>query len=268
MAKETKAEETNEETEEVSQTPEGTRTEGQPEESAPSDGTDEQSQTEQTTTEQETDATGEDEGGSGEVNPSNLSPEERAEYYKDKFSNSTRENQRILEELKSEKQKFTSKEDVPTDEELSEKYPDFVDWDEDRKDNVRRSIATDRKTNRLMSTFEEAQEQNARAKKASEQIAQDDRLKNKEDAFMEYAMKDENQNIPLQTLTNSFLYEQSQSDDSGSVKQKNPALNTGSSNPQKSRSGNKLSGEEAKEMRENDYDNYVRKLESGEIEIE
>lgn len=258
--------------EDTSQTPdEGTRPDEQPGDNAPSDetGSDEQSQTESAEA-QETDETGKDEVDLDNVqDPSNLSPEDRAEYYKRKFGHSTRENQRLMNALKETKDKFTT-EDIPTDEELSEKYPNFSDMADHEKDMLRRSVASERKVNRLAETVDSVVASNARISEAEEAIRSHSELSGSEDEFIDFATKEGNRNTDMDTLVSAFLYKKQGESSGESKSSEKPALNTSSPKrgSSKGASPEAMTAQEAKDLRENNFKEYQRRIKAGTLVIE
>lgn len=260
-----------EETKDVSQTSEDeTRQEEQPEANAQSDSDADQKDTSSQRNPDDTEPT-----DAGEANQDDGEDVD----YKEKFANSTRENQKIrqekqelLEELndvKSQVEKFTS-EDIPTDDELVEKYPNFNDLQEHEKDNIRRTVAANRKMTRVAQTVEGAVGSQERMDEAKEKVDSDDRLAEHQEEFIAYATQDENQGTNLDTLANSFLYQKQESEDTEGTKKnrKDPALQTGTAPMDKQPSGsNTITSEEARQLRKNNPREYEETVVKGNVEI-
>ena len=136
------------------------------------------------------------------------SPPEGDVDYKKKFSDSSRENQRILQEskLKDEKNaeletKLAEASKTPPEEELAKKYPDWEYKEEEDKERIRKAEETEKRLRKIEEAT--AWEADYKSLIVNPEFAS---LKEKEAEFKEFAYKYP-KSVDLPTLAKSFLYD-------------------------------------------------------------
>jgi len=180
--------------------------------------------------------------------------------YKKKFGDSTRENQRIEEEnakLLGEKAKLEEKlkSKPPSEEEMSQKYPDWEFMDADEKIKARANISNEKRLQRL-----------------EEKSAWDDDYKKILDKFPELAKHEEEfkkeaykhpKTVDLETIAKSFLYEPKSETPEPPEVPETPKLGlerptAGGGNLPSS----KLTVETLRDLRKNDHKRYLKVIQA------
>lgn len=132
--------------------------------------------------------------------------------YKKKFRESSRESQVLLgsfAEMKRVLGEVTSA-DIPTDEDLAREYPEFDVLSDFEKNQLRRTVATDRKMNKLLVIVDGVSQEGEKVKAISDFIETRPELKGKEDDFLRFCLMPSHKGAPAATLLSAYLYEEGQ----------------------------------------------------------
>lgn len=132
--------------------------------------------------------------------------------YRKKFSESAREVQVLLGtfgEMKRVLGEVTNA-DIPTDEELAAKYPEFPMLSEFEQNTLRRQEITDRKLNKVFVIVDGATTEGERLRAINEFVSSRQELQGREQQFIEFCEKPSHKGAPAETLLSAFLYEESQ----------------------------------------------------------
>lgn len=206
-----------------------------------------------------------------EVKEEKVPVEEENKKLKEKFSASARENQKIYAKNRVLNKAILNLDEVPdpTEEELQ---AEFRDWEV--MSEVERSLAKETVIGRRWRTnLKEAQDQAKKIEKWNETVDEytDDpktlvdhpELEGKGDDFKNFAKEEANNNVPFNVLVGSFLYEQSKR-----TGNKGRMFETGTGGPNEriEPKSDKISLEDARKIRETDYDKWKQLLVAGKIE--
>ena len=204
-------------------------------------------------------------------------PEEEAEpskeLYKRKYSESSRENQKIYAKNRVINKALADAEDVaePTEEELASLYFDY-----DLASDVEKHLIKETEiTKRWRNTIASAKEQATKIEKWNESVnefvsdpkvlSDNPDLEGKTDEFSEFAKTEANNNVPFNVLVGAFLHEQSKNKPVNKGKMFERGSGGPNDNPRPK--NGMLTLEEARELRESNYDLWKEKLKEGKIEI-
>src|SRR3990167_4086076 len=201
-----------------------------------------------------------------EAEPAEEAPEEEAEpskeLYKKKFSASSRENQRINAKNRVINKALADAEDVPepTDDELQ---LEFRDWDimSDVEKTLARETVISRNWRKVIS---EAKEQANKIEKWNDSVEEfvDDpktlidnpALEGKVDEFKVFATEEANNNVPFKILVSAFLHDNSTNKPNNKGRMFERAK--GGSNERPQLKNGMVSIEEARKIRETDYNRW------------
>ncbi|MAG60127.1 hypothetical protein CMO96_05075 [Candidatus Woesebacteria bacterium] len=205
-----------------------------------------------------------------DADPSEAVPSK--ELYKKKFSDSSRENQKIYAKNRVISKALADAEDVPdpTEEELATEFSDWDMMSETERTFAREAVIS----RRWRQTISEAKEQATKIEKWNESVetfvddpktlVDNPELEGKTDKFKEFATEETNNSVPFNILISAFLHEHS----SSKSPNKGRMFEKGSGGPNdkpKPKDG-KITLEEARKLRETDYNKYREFLTSGKIE--
>ena len=199
------------------------------------------------------------------------SEEEKARL-KEKLSASARENQKIYAKNRVINQAIVEAEDLPepTEEEMMKEYKD---WDL-ASDTEKILLKETYITKQWRAKIAEAGKQATKIEKWNDSIiefAEDPKtlidnpqLEGNIEKFKEFAMKEENNSVPMKILVSAFLHENS----SGKLPNKGKMFEKGSggANSKPNPSNGKISIEEGRKLRETDYNKWREYLNAGKIE--
>lgn len=211
------------------------------------------------------------EGESQEEEEDTKSEEEEEPDYEEKFKESAKEGQELAKDKEKIDQAFLEARNLsdPNEEELKKEY---ADWD--LMSDTEKRLAKDNLTFRRRFEIADKADQERKAitdwfNKVDEYIDNPKTLINnpdlegKQERFKEFAKDKNRQNIPLATLAESFLYQESKS----KVKHVGKMFETGKGGEKKISNPNdgKISIEESSRLRDSNYPEYVRLLKAGKI---
>lgn len=194
------------------------------------------------------------------------------ELYKKKFSESSREAQKLSAKNRVINRALIDAEDAPepTEEELA---AEFEGWDvmTDTEKGLAKETVISRNWRQ---TISKAKEQATKIEKWNDSVEDfiDDpktfidmpALEGKTEQFKEFATREENNSVPLKTLVGAFLYENS----TKKVEHKGRMFENGSGGPNEKpqpKSG-KISLEDARKLRETNYDKWKEMSSKGLID--
>jgi hypothetical protein len=98
-------------------------------------------------------------------------------------------------------------ENPPTDEEMIRMYPDFAYADEPLKNLMRRTAINERRTAKILLSWQEAEEELRTAQELERRAFSDARLSGKEKEFIQWASHPTRKGVPVDVLVNAFLFE-------------------------------------------------------------
>ena len=194
------------------------------------------------------------------------------ELYKKKFSESSREAQKIAAKNRVMNQALIEADDLsdPTEEELAK---EFTDWDvmSETERTFAKETVISRNWRQIIS---QAKNQATKIEKWSESVNQfiDDpetlvnnpELEGKQDEFKDFAIEETNNSVPFKLLISAFLHEDSKK----KINHKGKMFENGSGGPndKPQPKSDKITLEQARQLRENDYGKYKEYLLAGKIE--
>ena len=194
------------------------------------------------------------------------------EMYKKKFSESSRENQKIYAKNRVMNKALVEAEDVPepTTKELQK---EFGDWDV-MSDTERMFAKETVVSRRWRETIAKAKDQAKKIEKWNESVEEfvsdpitlneNPELEGKTAEFKEYATSETNNNVPFNVLVGAFLHEHSS--DKQSNKGRMFEKGTGGSIEKPKPKSDKLDLEESRKLRERDYNKWKEYVKAGKIE--
>jgi len=194
---------------------------------------------------------------------------------KKKLSASARENQKILAENRSMTKALADADDIPepTEAELKEEYGKD-EWEV--MSNTEKKFAKEAVTSmRWRAAIKKAKDQSKKISKWGERVSKfindpqtlidNPKLEGQTNKFIKFATEDENNSVPINILVSAFLHENS----SGKKKNKGGQFQRGKGgqNTKLEPKSTKISLEDARIMKANDYDEYKRQLAAGNIDL-
>jgi hypothetical protein len=194
------------------------------------------------------------------------------EYKDHEISASARENQKIYAKNRVINKALAEAEDVqePTEDELK---TEFEDWDV--MSTTERRLAKDSVVNkRWRETIKQAKDQATKIEKWNDSVEsfvsdpktlnEHPELEGKVEDFVSFATTDENNSVPFKILVSAFLHDQS----TKVVKNKGKQLETGvgGSTERPIPKTNKITVEEGRKLRENDYAKWREYVSAGRID--
>lgn len=208
--------------------------------------------------------------------PDPESEEEEAEpskeLYKKKFSASSKENQRINAKNRVINKALAEAEDVPepTEDELTKEYPDWEMMSDIEKTLAKETVVS-RNWRKMIS---EAKEQATKIEKWNESVEEfvtdpktlsdNPELEGKTEEFQEFATQETNNNVPFTILVGAFLHQRStqKPNNKGRMFERG----SGGSNEKPQPKKDTITLEEARVLREKDYNKWKEMLAAGKIE--
>jgi hypothetical protein len=202
--------------------------------------------------------------------------EKGADYWKNKFTESSRENQleRERREQAEKRAEELSKPKEVTDDLMKQKYPDWDNYDDGVKAALKNTVVQEQK----IAALEKGQSEYHNERKWQSQIdgflAENDEtekivIKDK-DAFKKYCNKPERKGMSLDILAAAFAYEVGTTAPAQPAKKKGSMLETGSGQgaTNKHKTDKKeYTAEDAKMLRLNNPKEYERLVRSGKLDI-
>jgi len=198
-------------------------------------------------------------------------PEEEKEDYKKKFVESTKEGQILYSKNKKMMEALSKVDDIPepTEEELQKEFTDWEIMSDFEKRLAKNDIINSRKLEQISKVNKEFKDTDAWNGKVDEFVSDPNSLikypglEGKESEFKIFANKTTRRGVDFEDLVSSFLY----TAESERPKNKGKMLEstTGDTTKQKPKS-NKISIEQARILRQNDYNKWSELLRAGKIE--
>lgn len=200
-----------------------------------------------------------------------------AEYWKNKFSESTRENQveRERREAAERKAEELAKPKEITDETMKQKYPDWDNYD----DAVKSALKGQVKLEQEVTTLKQSQSEYHNERKWQGQVdsflaenTETEKYPIKDtEAFKKYCNKPANKGINLDVLAGAFVFEVGSTDTKPEPKKGSlfeGGSGQGATGKHKSDGKKKYTADDAKLLREQNPREYERKVRSGELVID
>ena len=209
--------------------------------------------------------------------PVNETPEEEPqadpskELYKKKFSESSKENQKIYAKNRVINKALMDADEVPepTEEELTKDFPDWDIMSETEKPFAKETIIS----RNWRKTIASAKEQATKIEKWNESVEsftsdpitlnENPELEGKTEEFKAFAQQETNNSVPFKILVSAFLHDHSIAKKPNKGKMFEKSL--GGSNERVEPKGDTITLEEARILRETDYPKWKEKLMEGKI---
>lgn len=142
--------------------------------------------------------------------PTAPAPKKEEPDYRKKFGDSTRRNQ-IVESQFKELQKVLgdiTKQEVPTDDEMVALIPDWAYLSDREKNGERKLVVLERRQNHILGTISNIANETENVSKLDDFIADEPRLKGREEDFIAFALDPRNKGASSEVLLNAFLFEE------------------------------------------------------------
>lgn len=220
-------------------------------------------------------APNEEQGQDEEQEDAQADPSEAAkDKLKSKLSASARENQKIYAKNRIINQALVEADGIPepTEEEMVKEYDDWDVMSETERKFAKETIIS-RNWRKVIS---QAKEQATKIEKWNESVetyvddpatlVDNPELEGKVDDFRTFATEDSNNSVPFNILVSAFLHEQSKNKTSN--KGKMFERGSGGPNDKPQIKSDKISLEEARQLKANDYPAWVAKVKAGKIDLE
>lgn len=191
--------------------------------------------------------------------------------YKKKFSESSKENQKIY----AKNRKITKavnegmKIKPPSDEKMAEIYPEWDDLNNFEKRIAKQNYVQEQKDKLLEKAITESEkiekwnEQVEEFIKDPKTLNKYQELEGKEEDFRFFATRQENNSVPFDILVKSFLYENA----TNKTKKKGKMFESASGGAKTKPKKDKVSLAQAEVLRETNYDKYKKLLKEGKIDF-
>jgi hypothetical protein len=190
----------------------------------------------------------------------------------EKLSASARENQKIYAKNRVLNQAVIEANEIPdpTDEELQEKYQDWEVMSDIERKFAKETVLSEK----WRAKIKEASDQATKIEKWNESVEEftgnpqtlidNPELEGKTDDFEVFAKSEQNNSVPFKTLVGAFLYEQGKS----KVPNKGRMFENGSGGPNEKPTPktDRLSIEDARQLKARDYNKWKEYLLAGRIE--
>jgi len=201
-------------------------------------------------------------------------PEPEVDRLKKKFSASARENQKILAKNRKLNQAIDETNEIPepTEEELTKEYSEWDVMDDMSKKLAKEAVISKRFRERIVQAREEGKKIEKWNEKVDEftenpqTLIDNPDLEGKVEEFKAFATEESNNSVPFKILIGAFLHETQVA----KPKNKGKMFEVGSGGPNDNLKpkSDKLSVDEARQLRKNDYPKYVEYLRAGKIDLE
>lgn len=208
---------------------------------------------------------------SPEPAPQPVNPEDTAEFWKNRYSESTREAQLLIEQNKLKEQQINqlTKPHDPTESELRAAYPEWEQMLPTEQRLARENFSLKQSHASIQQTTAEltAEVRWSKDLKTLKKKTDFAALAGKEDDFEEYVFKPNHKGIPLETLARSFLFGVT-TPAAAPAPAAPPTAERSSGGPKPDGKPKKLSIEDARTLRQTNYQEYKRQLDAGNIDDE
>lgn len=193
---------------------------------------------------------------------------------KKKLSASARENQKILAKNRKLNQAIDESNDIPepTEEELIKEYPDWEIMSDTEKKLVTEAIISKKFRQRIV----QAREEGKKIEKWNEEVDKfvedpqalidNPELEGKTEEFKVFATEESNNSVPFKILIGAFLHQ----NQTAKSKNKGQMFPTGSGGPndRPQPKSDKLTVDQAAQLRKTDYAKFKEYLKAGKIDLE
>ena len=193
------------------------------------------------------------------VEPAVAKPEETVDFWKQKFSDSSREAQLLVE---ADKQRQAAQQELtkePTDSDLRTAFPEWDLMSDTEKRLATRTLGAERIAGNAAQTAQALQAERSWNTSIELALTSNTALQGKEQAFRQYASKPQYKNVPMDVLVGAFL--QSQGPAPAPVTTPRPGLEPGNGGPRIPEKPQQISAVDLAALRKSDekaYMDYVR----------
>lgn len=199
-------------------------------------------------------------------------PEETVDYWKTKFSESSREAQLLREAETARKKAEQELTKEPTDSELKAAFPEWDALDDFQKRTAREAFEAKRIAATAAKRSEELAAKDSWNTSIELAVSSNPSLQGKEQAFRQFALKPQYRGVPMELLVDSFLQKTGAAAPTPTppapAQEPKPGLLPGNGGPRTPDAPKKLSAEELKRIRETDTKRYMELVKSGQAELE
>jgi hypothetical protein len=193
-------------------------------------------------------------------------PEDTVDFWKQKFADSSREAQMLLEAQKQREKAEQELTKEPTDSEFRTAFPSWDLFDETQKELARRTYGAERNAANATRTAQELKDERAWNTSIELVTSSDPALQGKEQAFKQFASKPQYKNVPMDVLVAAFLQKQGPSTEPRPTPK--PGLEPGSGGPRTPEKPKSLSAEQLATLRASDPRAYQDYLKTHTLELE
>lgn len=179
--------------------------------------------------------------------------------YEKKFSESARENQLLRERIAVEERARQESTKEPTDSDLRTAFPEWDVMSDTEKRLATRSLRAERIGGNAALQVQQIQAERSWNTSIELEIASNNALQGKEQAFRQYANRPQYKNVPMDILVGAFL--QSQGSAPAPITTPRPGLETSSGGPKETPKPTGLTMEELRSLRMSspkEYEKYIR----------
>jgi len=200
------------------------------------------------------------------VEPVVVKPEDTVDFWKQKFSDSSREAQLLAEaeRVRQAAQQEQTKE--PTDSELRTAFPLWEAMSDTEKELARRTLGAERAAGNASRLSQAIQDERAWNTSIELVITSDPALQGKEQAFRQFASKPQYKNVPMDVLVGAFL--QKNGSAPAPTTTPKPGLEPGSGGPRQAPKPTSLTADQLAALRTSDYKAYVEYITKHPIDLE
>jgi hypothetical protein len=195
-----------------------------------------------------------------------VKPEDTVDFWKQKFSDSSREAQLLVEAERQRQQAQQELTKDPTDSDYRAAFPDWDLLDDSQKADKRRLLNAERTASKAVQIAQQLQSKESWNTSLELAIASTPALQGKEDAFKKFASKPQYRNVPTELLVSSFLGNTAPADAPTSTPR--PALLTGNGGPRTSEKPQHISAADLSALRKSDEKAYIAYVKTHPIDVD
>lgn len=200
--------------------------------------------------------------------PAEPKPEETVDYWKNKFSQSSREANLLREAEEARKKAEQDSTKQPTESDLRQAFPSWDGMTETEKDLARESLVTRRMAESAGKLSQEQQAINSWNTSIELAIASNDALLGKEQLFRQFASQPKYRGTDMTLLVDAFLHKNAPAPAPAPAPTPRPGLEPGNGGPRTPDKPKTLSADELKAMRTTDPKGYQDYLKTHEVDID
>jgi hypothetical protein len=201
------------------------------------------------------------------VEPAVVKPEETVDFWKQKFADSSREAQLLVE---AEKQRQAAQQEStkePTDSDLRTAFPEWDLMSDTEKRLATRTLGAERIAGNAAHTAQELQAERSWNTSIELVLASNTALQGKEQAFRQYASKPQYKGVPMEVLVDAFL-QKNGSAPAPTPKPSAPTLLTGNGGPRTPEKPQHISATDLAALRKSDEKAYMDYVRTHDIDVD